>query len=432
MSDIQKSLAFLASLEFFGIKLGLHQTQALFDAAGNPQKGLKFIHVAGSNGKGSVCSMLETALRNCGFKTGFYSSPHLLRVGERFRINGISVEDNVVAEYVEKARPAIEELQKKGMRATYFEVTTLIAAMIFADEKVDFVIWETGMGGRLDCTNIVTPVVSVITGISMEHTEHLGDSIEKIAAEKAGIIKPSVPVFCSNAAPDIAIQVIRQKAEMEQAPFALSPAADPAFKPVLEWSENGDGILQTFRLQNGNEIKIPLAGPHQRANASLVYAVLEYLSRTESFDLSRALTGICNSRWEARFQILPTHHLIIDGAHNPEGVLALSETLREVLPDQKFHFIFGAFADKDTFDSLKILAPLAASFQFVQMDTMRSTKTTAELGAELRCIAPLIPSESSYLASTLFTAWQDPHWKVLCGSLHLCGDALRVLQEKVC
>ena len=431
MLNTQKSLAFLASLEFFGIKLGLHQTQALFEAAGSPQKNLKFIHVAGSNGKGSVCSMLEAALRHCGFKTGFYSSPHLLRVGERFRINGTSVSEEVVAEYVEKARPSIEFLQAKGMKATYFEVTTLIAAMIFADQNVDFVIWETGMGGRLDCTNIVTPLVSVITGISMEHTEHLGNSIEKIAEEKAGIIKPSVPVFCSSATPEEAIQTIRQKAIFENAPFHLSRPVDETSVPVLEWSEKKDRILQNCRLTDRIEIKIPLAGHHQRLNASLVYSVLEYLSSTYSFDLQLALAGISQVHWEARFQVLPEHQLIMDGAHNPEGVEALTKTLQEVLPGEQFHFIFGAFADKDTFDSLKVLAPFAKSFQFVQMNSMRSCKTTDELRTELRRITPLIPSKSSSLASALFAGSPDSSWKVLCGSLHLCGEALRILQENV-
>ncbi len=429
--NIQKSLAFLSSLEFFGIKLGMEQTRALFEEAGNPHQHLKFIHVAGSNGKGSVCAMIESALRNAGFKTGFYSSPHLRRAGERFRINGAAVSDETVAEYVEKIRPAIAALAEKGMKATYFEVTTVIAAMIFADAQTDFVIWEVGMGGRLDCTNIVTPVLSLITGISMEHTEYLGDTLEKIASEKAGIIKSGIPVICACTTPPAALKVIQEKAASIHAPFSLSRPVDLSFHPVLEWTEKKDCILQKFRLEGGPELCVPLAGPHQRNNGSLAFSALEYLAGHFHFSLENAANGIRKARWEARFQVDQEHHLILDGAHNPEGVEALANALKEVFPGKKFHFIFGAFSDKDTFDGLKILAPVARSFQFVHMNTSRSSKTGAELCMELRRINPAIPSSKVSLASSLFSEFPDGDWKVLCGSLHLCGEALNLLNLPV-
>ena len=178
-------LDWLASLEFFGIKLGLDQTRALFKAAGSPERSLKFIHVAGSNGKGSVCAMIESGLRAAGFRTGFYSSPHLVSPCERFRINGRPVTEDQLCAVQDVVLPAVAELERSGMKATYFEVTTLIAALLFARAKCDYVVWEVGMGGRLDATNIVTPLVSVVTGISMEHAQYLGNTLQKIAGEKA-------------------------------------------------------------------------------------------------------------------------------------------------------------------------------------------------------------------------------------------------------
>ena len=215
----------LAHLEFFGVKLGLHQTQALFAELGSPEKNLKFIHIAGSNGKGSTGAFLEAGLLNAGFKTGFYSSPHLIEVNERFRINGAVPDSDTVARALTKVRSASEKLLEKGFRVTYFEATTAVAALLFAEAKADFVVWETGMGGRLDATNIVTPLASVITSISLEHKEYLGDTLAKIAFEKAGIIKPGVPVFVGCTVPEEALRVIAAK--QKEMGCSLQQAAMP-------------------------------------------------------------------------------------------------------------------------------------------------------------------------------------------------------------
>ena len=186
MWNIQEALDWLAGLEFFGVKLGLEQTRELFRRIGSPERKLRFIHIAGSNGKGSTGAFLESALRNAGFRTGFYSSPHLVDVNERFMINGVPVDDNRLAEALDKIRSAADAMKNEnGMRVTYFEATTAAAALLFAGAEADFAVWETGMGGRLDATSIVTPVATVITTISMEHKEYLGDTIGKIAFEKA-------------------------------------------------------------------------------------------------------------------------------------------------------------------------------------------------------------------------------------------------------
>ncbi len=420
-------LDWLASLELFGIKLGLDQTRALFHAADSPERDLKFIHVAGSNGKGSVCAMIESGLRAAGFRTGFYSSPHLVSPCERFRIDGRPVPEDELCAVQDIVLPAVEKLQQDGMKPTYFEVTTLIAALLFARARCDYVVWEVGMGGRLDATNIVMPLVSVITGISMEHTQYLGDTIQKIAGEKAGIIKPGVPVYCSSGAPIPARNVIGFRAAELNAPFRIPP--EPSEPDCVRLLDGGRAVEQRFTFDDV-PLTLRLAGPHQRRNAALAFSVLRYLADLAGFDFAAAIDGLRHTAWQGRFDLYPEFGLVLDGAHNPEGIGVLAETLREVFPGQKFRFIFGAFSDKDTIDSLRVLAPLALEFIFVQPESDRPSKSAAELESELVRIAPGIPASDSDLDRAL--ASLDPaRPTVLCGSLHLCGDVLARLGVKV-
>jgi len=420
-------LEWLASLEFFGIKLGLDQTRALFLAAGSPERALKFIHVAGSNGKGSVCAMIESGLRAAGFRTGFYSSPHLVSPCERFRIDGRPVSEDELCAVQDTVLSAVARLEREGMKPTYFEVTTLIAALLFARAHCDYAVWEVGMGGRLDATSIVTPLVSVVTGISMEHTQFLGDTIQKIAAEKAGIIKPGIPVYCSSGAPVPARNVIGFRAAELGAPFRIPP--EPSAPDCVRLIDGGRAVEQRFTFDDV-PLTLRLAGPHQRRNAALAFSVLRYLADLDGFDFAAAFDGLCRTRWQGRFDLYPEFGLVLDGAHNPEGIGVLAETLREVFPGQKFRFIFGAFSDKDTIDSLRVLAPLALEFVFVQPESDRPSKSAAELESELARIAPGIPASDSALDRALESL--DPaRPTVLCGSLHLCGDVLARLGVKV-
>ena len=418
-------LDYLASLEFFGIKLGLHQTEELFCRLGSPQKHLKFIHVAGSNGKGSVCAMLENALRSCGLKTGFYSSPHLIHVNERFRINNTPVDTDTLSVALRKLRTAGDAMAKDGMKITYFEATTALAALLFAEAGCDIVLWETGMGGRLDATNIITPLASVITGISLEHTQYLGDTLEKIAGEKAGIIKNNVPCFAASKIPAAAKEVIRRKAAECNSELIFSDE-------VVPWSctftREELRILQTFRVAGGETLTIALTGTHQRENASLALTVLKRLQKTLGISLATAIDSFKNVQWPGRFQFIPGKSLIVDSAHNPEGIGVLADTLREIFPGKKFHFLFGAFADKDTQSSLQILAPLAQSFTFLEMETMRACREAHALGTELEHAAT---EKIPWSCTTLEEALRNPaDLTILCGSLHLCGDALAILNQQ--
>lgn len=415
---------FLSSLEFFGIKLGLDQTRELFRRMGNPEKELKFIHVAGSNGKGSVCALMEGAFRHAGLKTGFYSSPHLISVCERFRINGQPVAEEVCTEAIRKLMSAAEAMKRDGMHVTYFEATTALAAWIFRQAGAEVVLWETGMGGRLDATNIVTPLASVITGISLEHRQYLGNTLAEIAFEKAGIIKDGVPVFCSGRTPDEAKKVIRARAEALHAPY-IEPEL-PSEKPLVEYEEKSGAFRQHFHLPDGTSLTIRLPGPHQRRNAALAAAVVRKTAPELGVNGEKALEGFADVTWDARFQFVPERNLIVDGGHNPEGIGVLADTLEELFPGEKFHFLFGAFADKETAESLARLAPLANRFTFLEMETRRASFGSAELGGQLRKSAPGIAWDTMTLEDALVS---EQGKKVLCGSLHLCGDALAILKK---
>lgn len=415
----------LNSIGMIGIRMGLERTRELFRRAGSPERDLFFLHVAGSNGKGSVCAYLEAAFRSEGLRTGFYSSPHLISPCERFRIDGEPVSSDVLNEAAEQLFPEAEAMKAEGKAPTYFELVTVLAAMIFRKAACQVVLWETGMGGRLDATNVPDTRAAVITGISLEHQQFLGDTLAKIAFEKAGIIKPGKPVFCAAATPKEALDVIRARAESLNSPFYLSAPIREGDR-TIRLPEGDKGFLQTFRLEDGTRLSTPLAGPHQRRNAALAYTVLRHFAPGFGFSPEKAAEAFQTVRWDARFQFLPG--LLLDGGHNPEGIAALADTLEELYPGRKFHFLFGAFSDKDTMPSLSRLAPLAESFTFLHLeDTDRASRSGRSLGDELAGCAPGIPWNETTLEEALLRPGEN---KILCGSLHLCGEALAFLKKR--
>ena len=420
MENAGELLEWLGEREFFGVKLGLDQTRELFRRIGSPEKRLRFIHIAGSNGKGSTGALLEAALRNAGFRTGFYSSPHLADVNERFRIDGEPVDDLRLAGALERVRGAADAMQAEcGMRVTYFEAATAAAALLFAGAETDFAVWETGMGGRLDATNIVTPVATVITTISLEHTEYLGNTLAAIASEKAGILKPGVPLFPGRSIPPEAYEVIAARARELGVGITRPPEA-PA-KAVLS-VENGI----PYQCFEGRKLR--LLGAHQRGNLLLAECVLNYLAEHFHFDAAKAAAGFSKAQWPARFQVFPKENMVFDGAHNPECAEVLASTLREVWPGETFSFIYGSFADKNSEAFLRTLAPLAADFTFIPVNSTRPSRAPEVLAELLHGIAPDIPSRPSDLRTALEA--ETPHRKVLCGSLHLCGEALAMRRKR--
>ncbi|MBR2440195.1 MAG: bifunctional folylpolyglutamate synthase/dihydrofolate synthase [Lentisphaeria bacterium] len=413
-------IEWLNSTGFFTIKLGLERMEELLERMGRPQDSLRFVHVAGSNGKGSVCSLTETALRKMGYKTGFYSSPHLIKLTERFRVNGTPAGDECFIRSAESVRKHVEAMRKNNNSPSYFEITTAIALEIFRSENVDFVIWETGLGGRLDATNVVIPELSVITGISLEHTAYLGTTLSAVAGEKAGIIKPGVPVICGPM-PEEARSVIAQKAADLNAPFVQVPAYTGAYQI------NREQFCQKITV-DGQQFLLSLPGAYQRNNASTAFYGLKYLASKYDFDFSTALSGFGETRWSARFQYIPEKNLLIDGAHNPEGMQALASALQDYFPGERFHFLAGCFADKNAEEVVAAFAPLAEDVSFIAFDgSGREICSPAQLGGLLEKYAPGISWREADLAESLQKLTAESGITVLCGSLHMCGEALELL-----
>jgi dihydrofolate synthase/folylpolyglutamate synthase len=409
--------AYFDALDMNGIRLGLDATRELARRCGNPEKSLKFIHLAGTNGKGSTGAMLECALRHAGLRTGFYTSPHLVYLRERIRVAGKAVTE-------ERFAAAAEELAKlaEGGSFSYFETATVLAAKIFFEEKCDVVVWETGMGGRLDATNVVTPVASVITNIAFDHMHALGNTLAAIAGEKAGIIKPGVPVFYG-VIPDEARRVIEARAAELGSPCFGPGEDDPE---TVEFVRSSDGRVRQCFKYAGRDVELPLLGRMQRRNFRIVRAVLEKIAPRLGADFTTALDGIRYTRWPARFQQLDDK-LIVDGAHNPDGIGALMEALDEIAPGKKFPVIYAAFKDKHVEHCLPELAKRAKRFYFTPLaQEGRPSFSGAELGAMLKTWsdAPFVPCANAVEALARARS-ENPEDVVLsAGSLYLAGEVL--------
>lgn len=317
----QKSIDVLTSQGKFYINLGLERVQAVLEILNNPQKHLKFIHVAGTNGKGSVCAMLSAILNNNGLKTGLFTSPHVYEYTERIKINDeeISKED-----FAKNVLEIIEIAEKNEIHLTEFEILTVVAFRYFAQNNVDLVILETGLGGRLDATNVIeNNICSVITHIDLDHTERLGDTIEKIATEKAGIIKQNCPVIVGET--NVGFEVINAIAKEKKADVIISEPYSP---------------IHLFTYS-------PLKGTYQRENLAIVLKVIELLNQNDfKITEEQIEQGLKNVKHPCRFEYLKEKNIIIDGAHNPNGTKALRESLEEYFPNQKIKFVFGCLNNK--------------------------------------------------------------------------------------
>ncbi len=405
-----------------GIKPGLETITGLLQALGNPHQQLAVVHVAGTNGKGSVCAMLESVLRASGFKTGLYTSPHLVEFSERFRINGIPIPEKKLAHYIETVGAASSSLEEKsGVRpATFFEISTAMAYQYFADEDVDIAIIETGMGGRWDATNVIIPLVSVITHIDIDHTNFLGDRIEQIAGEKAGIIKPGRPVVSA-----------------PQSAAAMAELRKPGV-PIIESSESVSvakvGAPQKLKIETHSRnlppIDLPLLGACQRENCAVAVATLEILSDMLDFE-PEFKKGLESLAWGARFQRLEEKPvMVLDGAHNPSAARALAKTLKENYPGDQVGFILGFLDDKDTVEFLREIKPLAAKAWAIPINAARGTPAEHVAAQAAAAGIDAIPeSVSNAWESARAWAAEEPNRLVcIAGSLHL----KQVLQENGC
>ena len=405
--NYRHAVEFLTGLQVFGARFGLENTLKLAAFTGNPQQQLRFIHVAGTNGKGSTCAMLESIYRAAGLRVGLFTSPHLVSFRERIQVNRELISKTEVVRLVEAIKPLLKEFSADHS-PTFFEVVTVMALKYFAEQKCDLVIWETGLGGRLDATNIVTPLASVITNIGLDHQQWLGDTLEKIAAEKAGIIKPGVPVL--TAATGVALKVIERIARAQNSPFSLvTPDHVSRF---------------TFHVSP------PLPGEHQRLNAALALATVEELQNKIAVSAHQMRDGLANVNWPGRLQIVTRpsgQKILLDGAHNSDGAKALQAALQAgaefAIP---LALILGILGDKNCRAICHILAPLAARILLVPVKSER-TAAPAELAEICRAENPrAIVTVCAALNEALEQTASEP-FVVIAGSLYLIGEAMELL-----
>jgi dihydrofolate synthase/folylpolyglutamate synthase len=392
----KQALGWLYGLQRFGIKLGLETTRRLIAERKADPGGARVIHVAGTNGKGSVCAMIESIARASGHRTGLFTSPHLITFRERIRVNGEMISEEAVADGLNALRNLIKNMETPP---TFFEITTALALKHFSNEKVDLVVLETGMGGRLDSTNAVRSTVSVITSIGLDHQEWLGQTIREIASEKAGIIKQGTPVISAPQPPEVR-EVIRARAlecaapmQYVEEPYELSPVA--------------------------------LHGAHQKQNATLGLAAI----RAAGIDVDQATIarGLASVEWPARFQRWD-ERTIIDGAHNPAAARVLTQTWRETFGDQRATLIFAVLSDKDVRGILAALAPIAERVLLPKIHSARAM-TPDELAQILSSIAPeLHYSIAPSVGGALADASAKPSLILITGSLHFAGEALAHLR----
>ena len=390
------ALDWLYTTQLFGIKLGLENVQRLLRELNLPRPGQKFIHVAGTNGKGSTCALIHSIFKAAGINAGLFTSPHLIHFGERIR----DARGMISAEEIEAGITRLREhVRDWDPHPTFFELTLVLALEWFARRENEWVVLETGMGGRLDATNAITPQVSVITPIGMDHMEYLGDSLAKIAAEKAGIIKPGVPVVTVTQDAE-ALEVIAQVARERNAPLMI--------------------------VDCPCELEIGLSGPHQRWNAALALAALR--AAGVEFAPEVLARGLRDVEWPARFQKLEDG-LILDGAHNVQAARVLATTWREQFPNQKATIVFGAVAGKDIAGVLGELASIAAAWHFTAFDSPRAVPVE-QLVAILQTVdSSPAPIQTHAGLRPALEATQHTRPALITGSLYLAGETLALMKD---
>ena len=351
--EYNEALDFLNNTSWFPSAPGTCRISALLEKMGNPQRMLKYVHIAGTNGKGSCAAMTAAVLKACGFRTGLFTSPYLYRFNERMQINGKQIANDALAAIVEKVKPLAESMEEKP---TAFERMTACALQWFADEKCDIVVLETGLGGLYDATNVIErPEVSVIMNIGLDHTQLLGDTPEKIAAEKAGIIKPDCPCVLYEQQESV-MDVIRRRCGETGSKLTVADFS----QIVSEW-DTLEGQVFSYR---GKPFAIPLLGNHQLKNAAVVLETVGVLRHAGwRLDPSDVEHGLYSVAWPGRFELVSeAPPFIVDGGHNPQCAATVAENLLSYFPDSKRVLLLGVLADKDWVSQMEILAPMADEF----------------------------------------------------------------------
>jgi len=449
--NYQDTWTFLDNLQFFKIKLGLESMSMFLEELGSPEKELKFIHIAGTNGKGSVAATLLTLLKKAGYSVGLYTSPHLSSVRERFRINDEYISEEEFAEEGSRIHAILGDRQ-----ITYFEFTTGLAMLWFARRKVDLVILEVGLGGRLDATNVITPLVSVITNVSMDHELYLGNTLAEIAGEKAGIIKKGIPVVSGVGIGEtederIVLSVVERFCQERSAPlflhgrdFFVEPAENGRWN---YWAMKRKGCCQLREKISG--LASNLKGKYQMINTGLALATLEFLDQYGfSVDDSQIRSGLLEVLWPGRLESFclskgegslvdctakDSLHYLLDGAHNPAGIASLQEALENEFHYDRLILVWASMLDKDFRKALPQIARHAQVIIFTRLEYERSAQPEQLLDILPDVIKNRAICEYSLDSALSKAAELAGNNDLICiaGSLYLIGEARKVLLGEI-
>jgi dihydrofolate synthase/folylpolyglutamate synthase len=447
-----ETIDYLYSLQKHGIKLGLENTIKLLSLLGNPHSSFKSVHVAGTNGKGSTCAMIASVLKAAGFKVGLFTSPHLVSFTERIEVDGVEIEEKEVVELTREIREVIEGEQKTslpphpplgkgGLRGdeflpTFFEFVTAMGFLYFKRKGVEWAVVETGLGGRLDATNVLMPEVSVITNISYDHREFLGETLKEIAGEKAGIVKSGIPVVSSSQRPE-AMEVINEKVAEKGTSLLVYG------KDFFSCPGNIDmyGIAFDYEgKEKLSDLHVPLSGLHQIENASVAVKAMEVIIEKKTVPYGFVREGLARTQWRGRLELIGHEgcncDFLIDGAHNPSAAKALADSLeRYFIPSYRnVVLILGVMGDKDMEGIIKPLLPLASEVVFTAPDYERAASPVklAERAEALGFRSTVGKSVKSAIGMAMQTASTAPGKTlvVITGSFYTIGEAKRHLGEE--
>ena len=413
----ESALRFILSREYFGMKLGLENISKFLLLLENPQNKFRSIHIAGTNGKGSTSAYLDSIFRQAGYKCGLFTSPHLVDFRERIKVNGVPIRKSFITAFIARHKRVI--VRKK---ITFFEVCTAMAFAYFAHEKVDMAIIETGLGGRLDATNTIRPLLSIITDISYDHTQILGRTLKKIAFEKAGIIKEDIPIL-TGLLPHDAASVIKQTARERKAPLiVLAKNNFSTNKKAFSFNYHNRHIM----MQN---LSSSLPGRHQILNAVLAIRAIE-LIKSDGYKISilDIRNGLKKTDWPGRFQLLRQKGkplVILDVGHNPGGMMAMVKCFRELFPQRKADIVVGLVGNKDIKRSVAHLPSIAHTIEVARLDTDRSADPK-EIFKYLKAggAGPIISDSLTASAQKLVKSASPDDIIIICGSHYGVGEFL--------
>lgn len=425
----EEAMKYITEVGNFGSNYGLERTYKLLEHLGNPERDLKLIHIAGTNGKGSTTSMITEILMGEGYKVGMYTSPFIEEFEERIQINRNNIPKESLAILMDEIKVAVDKVIEAGYKhPTEFEIITVLMLLYFKKENIDFGVIEVGLGGTLDSTNVIKPTIQVITSISFDHTNLLGNTLEKIAREKAGIIKKGIPTVIYPQQEEV-LKVIKNKCFEMDSELYIANNENLKFGNIV----NLDKPYQLLKYNNEIDILLPLLGEHQIINLSVAMQAIEVLNNKNIIDISIAniVKSIKNVSWKGRLEVLSNNpYVVIDGAHNIQGIKTLSRNIKKYFKYENLYLILGILADKDVEEMIKIITPMAKKVYSVTPNSIRGELAESlkdEVSKFNKNCKAFDKYEEAYLEALNDASEKD--LILVSGSLYMIGDMRKIIRK---